>query len=174
MISDEPPVRLRPIRLPQNYQQSNGFKPQPLDAHEISLDDSMFPLIDALAKNTHNFVDSSQKRSPHLVPYELVDQRIKEANQESATEFIKALQLFGIFLEPPVLEHDEGAEKELKAMQSLSRTYRAEALYAVSSGKWYFEFEVLTPGFMKVGWMDVGASPAVDIGMDDRSYGFDG
>uniref|UniRef100_A0A183DFD2 RyR domain-containing protein n=1 Tax=Gongylonema pulchrum TaxID=637853 RepID=A0A183DFD2_9BILA len=54
MINDEPPVRLRPIRLPQNYQQSNGFKPQPLDAHEISLDDSMFPLIDALAKNTHN------------------------------------------------------------------------------------------------------------------------
>lgn len=67
-----------------------------------------------------------------------------------------------------------GAEKELKAMQSLSRTYRAEALYAVSAGKWYFEFEVLTSGFMKVGWMDVGAAPTTDIGMDDHSYGFDG
>ncbi|VDN03294.1 unnamed protein product [Thelazia callipaeda] len=191
MISDDPPVRLRPIRLPQNYQQSNGFKPQPLDSRDISLGENMYPLIDALAKNTHNvwakekirrgwtfglneFVDLNQKRSPHLVPYEVVDQRIKEANKESATEFIKALQLFGIFLEPPVLEHDEGAEKEMKAMQSASLTYRAEALYAVSSGKWYFEFEVLTSGFMKVGWMDIGALPTVDLGMDDRSYGFDG
>lgn len=51
-----------------------------------------------------------QKRSPHLVPYEVVDRRIKEANRESATEFIKTLQLFGIFLEPPVLEHDEGIQ----------------------------------------------------------------
>lgn len=49
-----------------------------------------------------------QKRSPHLVPYEQVDPLIKEANRQSATEFIKALQLFGIFLEPPVHEHDEG------------------------------------------------------------------
>lgn len=53
-------------------------------------------------------MDSNQKRSPHLVPYDLVDQRIKDANKESAAEFIKALQLFGIFLEPPVHEHDEG------------------------------------------------------------------
>lgn len=64
-----------------------------------------FPLFSALLLQ---FVDSSQKRSPHLVPYEVVDLRIKEANRESAMEFIKALQLFGIFLEPPVLEHDEG------------------------------------------------------------------
>lgn len=66
------------------------------------------------------------------------------------------------------------AEKELKSLRSKSRTYRAEALYAVSSGKWYFEFEVLTDGFMKVGWMDVGASPEASVGVDDRSYGFDG
>ncbi|KAM3723537.1 Ryanodine receptor [Dirofilaria immitis] len=191
MILDEPPVRLRCLRLPQNYQQSNGFKPHPLDSHGVILDDNVFPLIDALAKNTHNvwarekirrgwtfglneFVNMNQKRTPHLVPYEVVDQRIKEANRESASEFVKALQLFGIFLESPVLEHDEGAEKELKATQAFSRTYRAEALYAVSSGKWYFEFEVLTSGFMKVGWMDVSAASTVDIGMDDRSYGFDG
>ncbi|CAG9530378.1 unnamed protein product [Cercopithifilaria johnstoni] len=191
MILEECPVRMRPLRLPQNYQQSNGFKPQPLDSHGIVLGENIFPLIDALAKNTHNvwarekirrgwtfglseFVNTNQKRSPHLVPYEVVDQRIKEANRESATEFIKTLQLFGIFLEPPVLEYDEGAEKELKATKAFSRTYRAEALYAVSSGKWYFEFEVLTSGFMKVGWMDVSAQSTDDIGMDDRSYGFDG
>uniref|UniRef100_A0A0N5AR96 Ryanodine receptor n=1 Tax=Syphacia muris TaxID=451379 RepID=A0A0N5AR96_9BILA len=191
MIIDKPPTRLRPIRLPQNYQQSNGYKPQPLDAHEIVLGDEVLPLIDALAKNTHNvwakekirrgwtfglneYVDAMQKRSPHLVPYEQVDPLIKEANRQSATEFIKALQLFGIFLEPPVHEHDEGAEKELEAVLAPARTYRAEATYAVTGGKWYYEFEVLTPGFMKIGWMDISALPDVDLGDDDHSYGFDG
>lgn len=37
-----------------SYQQNNGFKPAPLDTHEIVLDEKMNPLIDALAKNTHN------------------------------------------------------------------------------------------------------------------------
>ena len=191
MIKDKPPTRLRPLRLGQNYQQSNGFKPQPFDTHDIELTESMNLLIEALAKNTHNvwakekikrgwtfglseFVDSTQKRSPHLVPYEQVDERIKEANREAAAENLRVLQLFGIFLEPPVLEHDEAADKELKALKSRSRTYRAEATYKVSNGKWYFEFEVLTSGFMKIGWMDTSAQPDTSIGIDDRSYGFDG
>uniref|UniRef100_A0A914XP97 Ryanodine receptor n=1 Tax=Plectus sambesii TaxID=2011161 RepID=A0A914XP97_9BILA len=125
MVIDKPPTRLRPVRLPQNYQQQNGFKPGPLDTHEIVLDEKMDPLIDALAKNTHNvwarekigrgwtygvseYVDQSQKRNPHLVPYEQVDIRIKQANRESAAEIIKVLQLFGLFLESPAHEHDEG------------------------------------------------------------------
>ncbi|KAK6024413.1 SPRY domain protein, partial [Ostertagia ostertagi] len=120
------------------------------------------------------FVDATQKRSPHLVPYEEVDNRIKEANKESAAENLRALQLFGIFIEPPAHEHDEYAEKEMRARKDLVRTYRAEATYAVSSGKWYFEFEILTAGFMKIGWMDVGASPEIQLGHDDRGYAFDG
>lgn len=43
-----------------------------------------------------------------MVPYEQVDERIKDANREAAAENIKVLQLLGIFLESPVLEHDEG------------------------------------------------------------------
>uniref|UniRef100_A0A914RHN2 Ryanodine receptor Ryr domain-containing protein n=1 Tax=Parascaris equorum TaxID=6256 RepID=A0A914RHN2_PAREQ len=54
MVTEKPPTRLRPVRLPQNYQQSNGYKPQPLDAREIVLGEEMMPLVDALAKNTHN------------------------------------------------------------------------------------------------------------------------
>ncbi|KAK0411652.1 hypothetical protein QR680_005766 [Steinernema hermaphroditum] len=191
MVVDKPPTRLRPIRLGPNFQQSNGYKPQPLDTHDIILTEDMEPLIDQLARNTHNvwakekikrgwtfgvneFVDSTQKRSPHLVPYEQVDQQIKDANRESATEFVKVLQLFGIFLEPPALEHDEVAEKELQALNALTRTYRAEATYAVTTGKWYFEFEVLSDGYMRIGWMDVSAPPDTKLGVDDRSYGFDG
>ncbi|XGW02944.1 hypothetical protein V3C99_014731 [Haemonchus contortus] len=191
LITDEPPTRLRPVRLTPNFQQSNGYKPQPLDTHEIVLPDELNPLIEALARNTHNvwakekikrgwtfglseFVDATQKRSPHLVPYEEVDNRIKEANKESAAENLRALQLFGIFIEPPAHEHDEYAEKEMRARKDLVRTYRAEATYAVTSGKWYFEFEILTAGFMKIGWMDVGASPDTQLGHDDHGYAFDG
>jgi ryanodine receptor 2 len=151
----------------------------------------MDPLIESLAKNTHNVwakqkikrgwtfgisehVDSLQKRTPHLVPYEQVDERIKAANREASEENIRVLQLFGIFLEPPAIERDEAAEKELKAINRMTRTFRAEATYKVTTGKWYFEFEVLTGGFMRVGWIDVSASPETKLGADDRSYGFDG
>lgn len=34
--------------------------------------------------------------------------------------------------------------------QAAFRTYRAEKTYAVASGKWYFEFEILTSGPMRV------------------------
>ncbi|CAD5230370.1 unnamed protein product [Bursaphelenchus xylophilus] len=191
MVSDKPPTRLRPVRLAQHYVQANGYKPQPLDTHEIELSESMNPLIDTMARNTHNvwakekirrgwtfgvseYVDATQKRSPHLVPYDQVDQRIKEANREAAAENIRALQLFGIFLEAPAIEQDEAAEKEMRAMKSKVRTYRAEATYKVNGGKWYFEFEVLTEGFMKIGWMDISAMPDTKLGLDDKSYGFDG
>lgn len=35
-------------------------------------------------------------------------------------------------------------------------------------------FQVLTDGFMKIGWMDVAAPPATKLGVDEFSYGFDG
>lgn len=191
LIVDDPPCRLRPVRLAANFQQPNGYKPQPLDTHEITLPENLRLLIDALAKNTHNvwakekikrgwtfglseYVDTTQKRSPHLVPYEKVDNRIKDANKEAAAENIRALQLFGLYIECPAHEHDEMAEKELRARRDVCRTYRAEATYAVNQGKWYFEFEILTAGFMKIGWMDVSSTPEIQLGQDDRSYAFDG
>ena len=54
MVYDKPPTRLRPVRLAQNYAQANGFKPQPLDTHEIVLPATMQPLVESLARNTHN------------------------------------------------------------------------------------------------------------------------
>lgn len=122
----------------------------------------------------HEIVTTTQKRSPHLVPYENVDLRIKEANKETARETIKVLQLFGIFLESPAIEHDEQAEKEFTAKKASSITYRAETSYAVTNGKWYFEFEVLTNGFMRVGWADISCHPDTKVGSDDKSYAFDG
>lgn len=54
------------------------------------------------------------------------------------------------------------------------RFFRVEQTYAVKTGKWYFEFEVLTGGDMRVGWARPGCRPDVELGADDQAYVFDG
>lgn len=54
------------------------------------------------------------------------------------------------------------------------RTYRAEQTYAVEAGKWYYEVEVLTPGYSKVGWAHVTCKAGKELGTDGLSYAFDG
>lgn len=46
--------RLKYIKLPATYTQSNGYKPQPLDLSNIVLTAKMDELIELLAENTHN------------------------------------------------------------------------------------------------------------------------
>lgn len=58
--------------------------------------------------------------------------------------------------------------------RSQFRTYRAEKTYAVSSGKWYFEFEILTAGPMRVGWARADCAPGCMLGSDDSTWAFDG
>lgn len=38
----------------------------------------------------------------------------------------------------------------------------------------YYEFEVITTGYMKVGWAKVCAEPSSELGTDGTSYAFDG
>lgn len=38
----------------------------------------------------------------------------------------------------------------------------------------YFEVEVVTPGYMRVGWARVSADPSIELGGGANSYGFDG
>lgn len=54
------------------------------------------------------------------------------------------------------------------------RFFRVEQTYAVKTGKWYFEFEVLSGGDMRVGWARPGCRPDVELGSDDQAYVFDG
>jgi ryanodine receptor 3 len=54
------------------------------------------------------------------------------------------------------------------------RFFRVEQTYAVKTGKWYFEFEALTGGDMRVGWARPGCRSDFDLGMDDQAYVFDG
>lgn len=38
----------------------------------------------------------------------------------------------------------------------------------------YYECEVLTSGYMKVGWAKESSSSAMEIGLDGSSFAFDG
>lgn len=44
----------------------------------------------------------------------------------------------------------------------------------VKSGKWYFEFEAVTTGEMRVGWARPNVRPDVELGADDLAYVFNG
>ncbi|CAF4797842.1 unnamed protein product [Rotaria sp. Silwood1] len=46
--------RLKYIKLPNTYVQTNGYKPQPLDLSNVNLSTKMDDLIELLAENTHN------------------------------------------------------------------------------------------------------------------------
>ncbi|XP_052768471.1 ryanodine receptor 2-like isoform X9 [Mya arenaria] len=146
------------------------------------------------------YEDPVNKRSPHLVPYSKVEEHIKRANRDSAGQTVKTILAYGYQLEPPTTELGEAArpqsgskleyhlathglmkDKDIPAMNRIhaekmkkTRTYRAQLTYAVKSGKWYYECEVLTTGYMKIGWALESASPAEEIGMDGLSYAFDG
>lgn len=54
------------------------------------------------------------------------------------------------------------------------RFFRVERSYAVKSGKWYFEFEVVTGGDMRVGWARPGCRPDIELGADDQAFVFEG
>lgn len=44
----------------------------------------------------------------------------------------------------------------------------------MKTGKWYFEFEALSGGDMRVGWARPGCRPDVELGTDDQAFVFDG
>ncbi|XP_043197981.1 ryanodine receptor-like isoform X5 [Amphibalanus amphitrite] len=187
---DKPPNRIRSIRLPNDpFMQSNGYKPAPLDLSQVSLTGKLEELVEKLAENTHMVwskeriqqgwtyglnEDMDMIRTPHLVPYRRVDEAIKKANRDTASEAVRTLLVYGYILDPPSEQHDDGPTDDLLNGRANYRTYRAEKTYAVSSGKWYFEFEVLTDGPMKVGWARIDAHPGRQIGQDDSSWAFDG
>ncbi|XP_055934795.1 ryanodine receptor-like isoform X1 [Argiope bruennichi] len=187
---DKPPARIRSIKLPNDpFLQSNGYKPAPLDLHAITLTSKMEELVELLAENTHNVYakeriqqgwtyglseDPALKRSPHLVPYKNVDDAIKKANRDTASETVRTLLTYGYILDPPSTEALEGAVGKKDQVKYDQRTYRAESTYAVTTGKWYFEFEIMTPGPVKVGWATLPFIPSVELGGDEHSWAYDG
>ncbi|XP_033608233.1 ryanodine receptor isoform X6 [Cryptotermes secundus] len=188
---DKPPSRIKSLRLPNEpFLQSNGYKPAPLDLGAITLTPKMEELVDQLAENTHNLwakeriqqgwtyglnEDSDMKRSPHLVPYSKVDDAIKKANRDTASETVRTLLVYGYNLDPPTGEQHEALLAEAARSKHMAfRTYRVEKNYAVTTGKWYFEFEIMTAGPMRVGWARADCSPGYQLGSDEYTWAFDG
>lgn len=54
------------------------------------------------------------------------------------------------------------------------RVFRADKSYAVTRGKWYFEFEAVTAGDMRVGWARPHCTPNGELGSDMQAFVFDG
>ncbi|RXN33037.1 ryanodine receptor 2-like protein [Labeo rohita] len=144
------------------YELWNGYKPAPVDQSRVALTASQEELVEKLAENEHNFwarerirqgwscgpqQDVMYKRSTQLVPFSLLDEKTK---QTASSINIKS------------------------ATAESFRIFRLEQPFAVHDGKWYFEFEAVTDGEMKVGWARPGCKPDVDLGSDDQAFVFDG
>uniref|UniRef100_A0A803V2K3 Ryanodine receptor 3 n=1 Tax=Ficedula albicollis TaxID=59894 RepID=A0A803V2K3_FICAL len=171
---------LKKVKLPKNYMMSNGYKPAPLDLSEVKLLPSQEFLVDRLAENAHNVwakdrikqgwtygiqQDLKNKRNPRLVPYALLDERTKKSNRDSLREAVRTFAGYGYSIEPP--------DQEIVSIDKI-RFFRVEQSYAVKSGKWYFEFEAVTGGDMRVGWARPGCRPDVELGADDQAFVFEG
>ncbi|XP_042244104.1 ryanodine receptor 3-like isoform X8 [Thunnus thynnus] len=178
---------LKKIKLPKNYMMSNGYKPTPLDLSDIKLTPSQELLVDKLAENAHNVwakdrikqgwtygiqQDLKSKRNPRLVPYALLDERTKKSNRDSLREAIRTLIGYGYNIEP---SDQEGAGQVVERLSiDKVRFFRVERTYAVKTGKWYFEFDAVTGGDMRVGWARPGCKPDVELGTDELAFVFDG
>ncbi|KAJ6667359.1 hypothetical protein lerEdw1_017337 [Lerista edwardsae] len=165
---------LKKIKLSKNYMMSNGYKPAPLDLSDVKLSPSQEVLVDKLAENAHNVwakdrikqgwtygiqQDLKNKRNPRLVPYALLDERTKKSNRDSLREAVRTFAA------------DQTVEK---VSIDKIRFFRVERSYAVRTGKWYFEFEAVTGGDMRVGWARPGCRPDVELGADDQAFVFEG
>ncbi|CAF4086783.1 unnamed protein product [Rotaria sordida] len=186
--------RLKYIKLPNSYVQSNGYKPQPLDLSNINLSTKMDELIELLAENTHNVWAAARikdgftygvsdnahhKRSPYLLPYSIIDDSIKKINRDTASEIVKTLLAYGYTIDTPTGDIDDHnrRNKDIKNNEPMSsyRTYRVEKTFAVTRGKWYYEVELLTSGRMLIGWGHPSKLSAFDpLGTDLYGYAFDG
>ncbi|XP_039641451.1 ryanodine receptor 3-like isoform X8 [Perca fluviatilis] len=177
---------LKKIKLPKNYMMSNGYKPTPLDLSDIKLTPGQELLVDKLAENAHNVwakdrikqgwtygiqQDLKSKRNPRLVPYVLLDERTKKSNRDSLREAIRTLIGYGYNIEP---SDQEGGQVVERLSIDRVRFFRVERTYAVKTGKWYFEFEAVTGGDMRVGWARPGCKPDVELGTDELAFVFDG
>uniref|UniRef100_A0A9J8AYF0 Ryanodine receptor 1a (skeletal) n=1 Tax=Cyprinus carpio carpio TaxID=630221 RepID=A0A9J8AYF0_CYPCA len=173
---------LKKIKLPKTYMQSNGYKPAPLDLNHVKLTPNQNTLVERLAENGHNvwardrvrqgwtysiIQDIVNKRNPRLVPYNLLDEKTKKTNRDSVCAAVRTLIGYGYNIEPPDQESSDGRSDKI-------RVFRAEKSYAVTQGKWYFEFEAVTVGEMRVGWARPSVHADRELGSDDLAYVFNG
>ncbi|XP_075412509.1 ryanodine receptor 2 [Tenrec ecaudatus] len=188
-ISDEhADEKVKKMKLPKNYQLTSGYKPAPMDLSFIKLTVSQEAMVDKLAENAHNVwardrirqgwtygiqQDVKNRRNPRLVPYTLLDDRTKKSNKDSLREAVRTLLGYGYNLDAPDQDHAARAEV-CSGTGERFRIFRAEKTYSVKAGRWYFEFEAVTAGDMRVGWSRPACQPDQELGSDEHAFAFDG
>uniref|UniRef100_A0A3B3BTH6 B30.2/SPRY domain-containing protein n=1 Tax=Oryzias melastigma TaxID=30732 RepID=A0A3B3BTH6_ORYME len=145
-------------------------------------------VVNLLAENDHNVwarerikqgwtygvqQDVKAKQSPQLVPYSLLDERTKRTVREGVREAVCTLLAFGYSLEP-LNQEPAKLSQPCPFSTEKCRVFRPDKSNAVTTGKWYFEFEVETDGTMRVGWARPDCTPDKELGSDDQAYVFDG
>uniref|UniRef100_A0A4W3IZU4 Ryanodine receptor 2 n=1 Tax=Callorhinchus milii TaxID=7868 RepID=A0A4W3IZU4_CALMI len=188
IADDQAEEKVKTLKLPRNYQLPSGYKPAPMDLSHIKLTSTQEAMVDKLAENAHNVwardrikqgwtygiqQDVKNRRNPRLVPYTLLDERTKKSNKDSLREAVRTLLGYGYNLEAPDQDHGMSHLSSCSTVKRF-RIFRAEKTYAVKTGKWYFEFEVVTSGDMRVGWIRPSCRPDQELGTDDQSFVFDG
>ncbi|XP_021095480.1 ryanodine receptor 1 isoform X6 [Heterocephalus glaber] len=186
MADEKAEDNLKKTKLPKTYMMSNGYKPAPLDLSHVRLTPAQTTLVDRLAENGHNVwardrvgqgwsysavQDIPARRNPRLVPYRLLDEATKRSNRDSLCQAVRTLLGYGYNIEPP---DQEPSQVESQSRWDRVRIFRAEKSYVVQSGRWYFEFEAVTTGEMRVGWARPELRPDVELGADDLAYVFNG
>ncbi|XP_038195251.1 ryanodine receptor 1 isoform X1 [Arvicola amphibius] len=186
MADEKAEDNLKKTKLPKTYMMSNGYKPAPLDLSHVRLTPAQTTLVDRLAENGHNVwardrvaqgwsysavQDIPARRNPRLVPYRLLDEATKRSNRDSLCQAVRTLLGYGYNIEPP---DQESSQVDSQSRGDRARIFRAEKSYAVQSGRWYFEFEAVTTGEMRVGWARPELRPDIELGADDLAYVFNG
>ncbi|XP_071766090.2 ryanodine receptor 2-like [Centroberyx gerrardi] len=179
---------VRFMRLPTKYEQPSGYRPAPVDLSQVFLSPALEEVVELLAENDHNVwarerirqgwtygvqQDVKAKRSPHLVPYSLLDEKTRRLGREGVRETVCMLLAYGYSLEP-LNQEPTALPDPCRTSAEKCRVFRPDKSYAVTRGKWYFEFEVVTVGNMRVGWARPGCTSDRELGSDDQAYVFDG
>ncbi|XP_069548702.1 ryanodine receptor 2 [Brachyistius frenatus] len=188
LTDDHAEERVKHMKLPSKNEQLSGYRPAPVDLRQVFLSSAHEEVVNLLAENEHNVwarerikqgwthgaqQDVKAKRSPYHVPYSLLDERTRKMGRESVREAVCTLLAYGYSLEPVNQEHTTSSKPCLFSAEKF-RVFRPDKSYAVTRGKWYFEFEILTAGNMRVGWARPGCTPDKELGSDDQAYVFDG
>ncbi|XP_045927387.1 ryanodine receptor 2 [Micropterus dolomieu] len=185
---DHAEERVKYMRLANKYEQPSGYRPAPIDSSQVVLSPAHEEVVNLLAENDHNVwarerikqgwtygaqQDVKAKRSPYLIPYNLLDERSRRVGRESVREAVCTLLAYGYSLEPLNQEWTTLSNPCLFSAEKC-RVFRPDKSYTVTRGKWYFEFEIVTAGNMRVGWSRPCCTPDKELGSDDQAYVFDG
>ncbi|KAA8583639.1 hypothetical protein FQN60_014847 [Etheostoma spectabile] len=188
LTDDHAEEKVKYMRLATKYEQPSGYRPAPVDMSQVFLSPAHDEMVNLLAENDHNVwarervkqgwtygtqQDVKAKRSPYLVPYNLLDERRRKLGRESVREAVCTLRAYGYSLEPLNQERTTLSNPCLFSAEKC-RVFRPDKSYSVTQGKWYFELEIVTAGNMRVGWARPGCTPDKELGSDNQAYVFDG